>query len=160
MELINAPNCGSSRTPESEHGEHSEHSEHFPPLSPTRFSNFGKIPARENGKNVHYVHHVHFTPRFCHRLRGQKLSKMLKWISIEHHNRLVKVAIGKGCYPLLTWAEYAAGIERGKRERRNDRLAGSGKPVRDISSQPEAKKQNEAIHPARPGPRSCVKSQL
>ena len=56
---------------------------------------------------------------------------MLKRISTKHHNRLVKVPIGKGCYLLLTRSEYVMGIERGKRERRNERLAQFGKPAKD-----------------------------
>jgi hypothetical protein len=41
-----------------------------------------------------------------------------KRLTPDRRDNLVKVDIGNGCYLLLTWAEYVAGIERGKRERR------------------------------------------
>jgi hypothetical protein len=43
---------------------------------------------------------------------------MSKRLAADRQDNLIRVKLGRGCYLLLTWAEYRAGIERGKRERR------------------------------------------
>ena len=43
---------------------------------------------------------------------------MSKRLAAVRQDNLIKVDLGRGCYLLLTWLEYTAGIERGKRERR------------------------------------------
>ena len=40
----------------------------------------------------------------------------------QQASRLIRVNLSKGTYLLLTWAEYVAGLKRGKQERRAEDL--------------------------------------
>ena len=44
---------------------------------------------------------------------------MIRRLPADRRDNLIRVELGRGCYLLLTWAEYTAGIERGKREKRS-----------------------------------------
>lgn len=54
---------------------------------------------------------------------------MSQRLASDRRDNFIRVAVGKSCYLLLTWAEYTAGIQRGKRERRALRMAQSGKQL-------------------------------
>jgi len=46
-------------------------------------------------------------------------------------DRLVRIELAKGRILLLTWAEYAAGLEQGKRERWRERMEKGKQKDRD-----------------------------
>jgi hypothetical protein len=56
---------------------------------------------------------------------------MSKRLAADRRDNLIRLELGRGCYLLMTWAEYTAGLERGKRERRSLRMAQPAKPRRD-----------------------------
>jgi hypothetical protein len=73
---------------------------------------------------------------------------MSKRLAADRQDNLIRVNLGRGCYLLLTWAEYTAGIERGKWERRKlsartqtDQKRQGEAAVNDRQKQDEAEKR-------------------
>jgi hypothetical protein len=56
---------------------------------------------------------------------GVEGEAVINRLAADHRANLIRVELRRGCYLLLTWGEYAAGVERGKRERRSLRMGGT-----------------------------------